>query len=65
MPYGDWYKSLYASSDPFSGYASWILPGIQYQIETEATQDLKMWDDQYAKAIKELDDKLKDMLESL
>jgi N-acetylated-alpha-linked acidic dipeptidase len=65
MPYGDWYKSLYASSDPFSGYASWILPGIQYQIETEATQDLKMWDDRYAKAIKELDDKLKGMLESL
>ena len=22
MPYGDWYKSIYTSPDPFSGYAS-------------------------------------------
>ncbi|MDA8644654.1 M28 family peptidase, partial [Flavobacteriaceae bacterium] len=27
MYFGKWYKSLYASSDPFSGYAAWILPG--------------------------------------
>ena len=23
-----WYRSLYASPDPFSGYASWMLPGL-------------------------------------
>lgn len=65
MPYGDWYKSLYASSDPFSGYASWILPGIQYQIETQNKTDLTQWDERYAKAIKDLEEKLKDILREL
>jgi N-acetylated-alpha-linked acidic dipeptidase len=65
MPYGDWYKSLYASSDPFSGYASWILPGIQYQIETQNTSGLDAWDQRYAKAISSLEDKLNDILRSL
>lgn len=63
MPYGDWYKSLYASSDPFSGYASWILPGIQYQIEMQNQAKLAQWDDIYAKAIRNLDQKLVDILE--
>ncbi len=65
MPYGDWYKSLYASSDPFSGYASWILPGIQYQIELQNKDNLSEWDERYAKAIRDLDQKLVDILEEL
>lgn len=65
MPYGDWYKSLYASSDPFSGYASWILPGIQYQIETQNKTDLTLWDERYAKAITNLIQKLEAILEEL
>ncbi|MBZ9650986.1 M28 family peptidase [Psychroflexus sp. CCL10W] len=65
MPYGDWYKSLYASSDPFSGYASWILPGLQYQIETQNKDDLSEWDERYAKAITNLNQKLEAILEEL
>ncbi|NEV93327.1 M28 family peptidase [Psychroflexus sp. YR1-1] len=65
MPYGDWYKSLYASSDPFSGYASWILPGLQYQIEMENKDKLSVWDERYADAISHLNAKLVDIMESL
>jgi len=65
MPYGDWYKSLYASSDPFSGYASWILPGLQYQIEMENKDQLSDWDQRYANAINNLNAKLVDIMESL
>jgi N-acetylated-alpha-linked acidic dipeptidase len=65
MPYGDWYKSLYASSDPFSGYASWILPGLQYQIEMENKDQLSDWDQRYANAINDLNAKLADIMESL
>ncbi|MFD0930980.1 M28 family peptidase [Psychroflexus salinarum] len=65
MPYGDWYKSLYASSDPFSGYASWILPGLQYQIEMQNKEKLSKWDEIYAKAIRDLDQKLVDILEKI
>ena len=44
MYYGDWFKSIYASSDPFSGYASWILPGIEYELAIKRTKKLKEWD---------------------
>jgi N-acetylated-alpha-linked acidic dipeptidase len=65
LPYGDWYKSLYVSTDPFSGYASWILPGIQYQIENKATDELEAMDNRYAKVITSLENKLKEILKSL
>ena len=29
-----WSRSLYAAPDPFAGYASWMLPGLRYEIET-------------------------------
>jgi N-acetylated-alpha-linked acidic dipeptidase len=35
MQYGPWLQSLYASVDPFSGYASWMLPGLHYVIHEE------------------------------
>ncbi|MFO7826867.1 MAG: M28 family peptidase [Cyclobacterium sp.] len=54
MPFGSWYKSLYASTDPFSGYASWILPGIQYEISTKSTANLEQWDQKYEAAIQRL-----------
>ena len=58
MYYGDWFKSIYASSDPFSGYASWILPGIEYELAIKRTKKLKEWDNRYAKAIAELAQKM-------
>lgn len=33
-----WSRSLYASPDPFSGYASWMLPGLRYEIETRGSE---------------------------
>ena len=35
LPFGKWFQSLYVSVDPFSGYASWMLPGVRYAIEEE------------------------------
>ena len=59
MYYGDWFKSIYDSSDPFSGYASWILPGIEYELAIKRTKKLKEWDNRYAKAILDLAQKMK------
>lgn len=39
MPFGAWFASLYASINPFSGYASWMLPGIRYEIEENGRSD--------------------------
>ncbi|MFC3881056.1 M28 family peptidase [Algoriphagus namhaensis] len=58
MYFGSWYKSLYVSTDPFSGYASWILPGIRYEVETKSTDRLEEWDTRYAKAITDLGNKI-------
>ncbi|GAA0877066.1 transferrin receptor-like dimerization domain-containing protein [Algoriphagus jejuensis] len=58
MYYGEWYKSLYVCNDPFSGYASWILPGIQYEVAIRSTARLEEWDSRYAKAISDLSKKI-------
>ncbi|NVJ86154.1 MAG: M28 family peptidase [Algoriphagus sp.] len=58
MYYGDWYKSLYVCNDPFSGYASWILPGIQYEVAINRTEKLEEWDERYAEAILDLSSKI-------
>ncbi len=58
MPFGPWYRSLYASTDPFSGYASWILPGIMYEIEQKSSLKLDDWDEKYSKAIQLLINKM-------
>ena len=58
MYYGDWFKSIYASSDPFSGYASWILPGIEYELAIKRNEKFNEWDTRYAKAIENLTQKM-------
>lgn len=65
MYYGNWYKSLYVCNDPFSGYASWILPGIQYEVAIQRTEKLEEWDTRYAKAILNLSKKIDKLTKSL
>lgn len=54
MPFGERYKSLYASPDPFSGYASWMLPGLRYPIATNDDALLREWIPVYQRAINDL-----------
>jgi len=61
MYFGSWYRSLYASTDPYSGYASWMLPGIMYEIENKSTERLAEWDDRYSTAITELNRKVTEL----
>ncbi len=58
MYFGSWYKSLYAASDPFSGYAAWILPGVEYEIALKSSDRLEEWDIRYANAILSLKTKM-------
>jgi N-acetylated-alpha-linked acidic dipeptidase len=46
-----WSRSLYVSPDPFSGYASWMLPGLRYEIETDDPADVPEWEERYIAAI--------------
>jgi N-acetylated-alpha-linked acidic dipeptidase len=54
MPYGSWYRSLYASPDPFSGYASWMLPAFQYEAAIRSTANLKAYEQRHMDAINRL-----------
>lgn len=50
----EWSRSLYVSPDPFSGYASWMLPGIRYEIETDDPDEVPEWEGRYLAAIERL-----------
>ncbi len=62
MYYGNWYRSLYASSDPFSGYGAWILPGIEYEIALKSSDKLDEWDQRYSNSINSLAQKMKKLI---
>ena len=49
-----WSRSLYVSPDPFSGYASWMLPGLRYEIETGNRAALPGWERVYVNAVRNL-----------
>jgi len=53
-----WSRSLYVSPDPFSGYASWMLPGIRYEIETDDPAEVPEWERRYVDAIERLTDRM-------
>ena len=39
LPFSAWQKSLYVSTDPWSGYASWMIPGVRYAIEDKRSDE--------------------------
>ena len=49
-----WSRSIYVSPDPFSGYASWMLPGLRYEIETDDRADIPGWERVYINAVRDL-----------
>jgi N-acetylated-alpha-linked acidic dipeptidase len=54
---GGLHRSLYVSPDPFSGYASWMLPGLRYELETDASA-LNVWMTRYEQAFADLTDRI-------
>ncbi len=58
MDFGAWYRSLFASPDPFSGYASWMLPGLKYAVELNSFHALEEWETRYQQAILDLSRKV-------
>jgi len=56
-----WSRSLYVSPDPFSGYASWMLPGLRFEIETDDPDDVPEWEERYVDAIGRLAQRMNDL----
>lgn len=61
MPYGNWYRSLYASPDPYSGYASWMLPAFQYEASIRSTANLKKYEQRHMDAINRIKAKMEEI----
>ena len=62
MAYGKWFRSLYASSDPYSGYASWMLPGLLYEASLESTKGLPDLEKRYLASFKKISDRIEKMI---
>ena len=60
-----WSRSLYVSPDPFSGYASWMLPGIRYEIETDDPAEVPAWEAKYLRAVDELTERMNAITEMI
>lgn len=65
MAYGAWFRSLYASSDPYSGYASWMLPGLLYEASLKSTANLPDLEQRYIAAFKSLNAKIETLNKEL
>ncbi len=65
MAFGPWYRSLYASSDPYSGYASWMLPGLLYEASLKSTANLPDLEARHIKAIQSLSTKLSTLVQTI
>jgi N-acetylated-alpha-linked acidic dipeptidase len=61
MPFGDWYKSLYVASDPYTGYSSWLLPALKYCVYHANFTELKKWDKITAEALERMTNKIKEI----
>ena len=60
-----WSRSIYVSPDPFSGYASWMLPGLRYEIETDDRADLPGWERVYIGAVRNLAERMRAVAEMM
>ena len=68
LPFSPWLRSLYASSDPYSGYASWMLPAYRYAIEEERLDDEPFMNDlhdAHLQAFTRFSDRLADVIREL
>jgi N-acetylated-alpha-linked acidic dipeptidase len=64
MPYSAWLKSIYASPDPYSGYASWMLPAFQYAIEEGFDEnEISNWVEIHAEAFNALNINLSELID--
>ena len=59
LPFSKWQQSLYSATDPWSGYASWMIPGVRYILEDHKSDDeLKSELNRFTSAVERLNSKL-------
>ena len=62
LPFSKWQQSLYVSTDPWSGYASWMLPGVRYILEDDGEDTMLSHEvSRFTEAVEELNEKLSEL----
>ena len=60
-----WSRSLYASPDPYSGYAAWMLPGLRYEVVNGRAEGVRQWQEIYVGAVGKLTRRIEQVLAAL
>ncbi len=58
LPGRPWYRNAFATTDPYSGYAAWMLPLFHHAVEGDANQTMEMAAAVYSHLLKGLEQKL-------
>ncbi len=58
LPGHPWYRNAFASSDPYSGYGSWMLPLIHYALEKDPEISMEDALKEYGRLIQQFEKKL-------
>jgi len=59
LPQRAWFRNLYAATDPDSGYAAWVLPGLRYCVEAGDAAGLAAAEQQYIEVVRSVADRLR------
>lgn len=63
LPYSRWQQSLYTATDPWSGYATWMIPGARYILEIEGEEkDFHRELERFTQSVETLTDTLQELL---
>ncbi|MEQ9426882.1 MAG: M28 family metallopeptidase [Cyclobacteriaceae bacterium] len=65
MPFGKWYRSVFGAPDPYSGYASWMLPALKYYADAKDVEGLKKWEGIYQAKLEVLSDWVSELMVTL
>jgi N-acetylated-alpha-linked acidic dipeptidase len=64
LPFSEWQQSLYASTDPWSGYASWMIPGVRYTLEdNRSDEELNHEVERFHQALTRLNERLRGLVD--
>jgi N-acetylated-alpha-linked acidic dipeptidase len=61
LPERPWFRSLFAATDPDSGYAPWMLPGLRWAVERRRAREMDEMSERYIEVYRELADRMEDV----
>jgi N-acetylated-alpha-linked acidic dipeptidase len=61
LPERPWFRNLFAATDPDSGYAPWMLPGLRWAVERKRAREIDEMSARYVTAYRELAERMEEI----